>query len=59
MRVDELAVMMNLAGQVGISFVGRLEDNLGVVDKLVAGEVDLAEGALANKASQGVVANGL
>lgn len=33
MRVDELAVMMNLAGQVGISFVGRLEDNLHRVSK--------------------------
>lgn len=55
--VDELAVVVDLAGEVGIVLVGRLEDDLGAIGELVSGEVDLAEGAFSDQTTEGVVAD--
>jgi hypothetical protein len=57
--VDELAVVMDLAGEVGVVLLGRLEDDARAVAELVRGEVDLAEAAFANQTAEGVVADGL
>ena len=57
--VQELAVVVDLAGEVGIVLLGRLEHDLGAIGELVGGEVDLAEAAFADEAAEGVVADGV
>lgn len=57
--MDELAVMMDLARQVGVVLLGRLEYNLGSIGELVGCQVDLAEGAFADQAAKRVVADRL
>lgn len=42
-RVDELSVVVDLAGQVRVALVCRLEYDFGAVCELVVGEVDLAK----------------
>lgn len=58
-RVEELSVVVDLAGEVGIVLLGRLEHDLGAIGELVGCKVDLSEAALANEAPKGVVANGV
>lgn len=41
--------MVDLAGEVGIVLLRRLEHHLGAIGELVGGEVDLAEAALADE----------
>lgn len=59
MRVDELAVVVYFAGEVGVVLFRRLEDDLGAIAKLVRGEVDFAEATFANQLAQRVVADAL
>lgn len=73
MRVDELSVVVDLAREVGVALVGRLEYDLasqtsntmrrsaylGAVCELMRGQVDLAKGALSDEAAEGVVTDRL
>ena len=52
-------MMVDLAREVGIVPLGRLEHDLGTIGELVRGEVDFAEAAFANQPAEGVVADGL
>jgi len=55
-RVNELSVMVDLAGEVWVVARGSLEDDLGVGEEGVSGQVDSAERACADNATEGVVA---
>ena len=50
--MEELAVVVDFAGEVGIVLLRALEYNLGAIGELVGGKVDLAEAALANEAAE-------
>lgn len=58
MRVEELAMMMNLAREIRILPWGGLEHNLGTIGELVGSKINLAKGAFPNQPSKGVVTNG-
>lgn len=58
MRVQELAVVMDLAREVRVVLLGRLEHDLGAIGELVRGKIDLAEGAFADEPAERVVADG-
>lgn len=58
MRVQELAVVVDLAREVGIVLLCALENDTRAVRQLVRGEVDLAKAALSDQAAEGVIADG-
>lgn len=57
-RVQELAVVVDLAREVGIVLLRALENDTRAVRQLVRGEVDLAKAALSDQAAEGVIADG-
>lgn len=57
-RVEELAVMVDFAGEVGIVLLRALKHDARAIGELVRGKVDLAEAALSDQAAEGVVADG-
>lgn len=73
MRVVELAMMVYLAGKVGIVLLRALENNLdprislvpqspditnlGSIGKFVCSQINLSKTAFANHASEGVISN--
>lgn len=57
MGMDELSMMMDLAGEVRVALVRGFEDDLGAIGEFVGGEVDLSERALSDQAAEGVVAD--
>lgn len=57
MGMDELSMMVDLAGEVRVALVRGFEDDLRAIGELVGGEVDLSEGALSDQAAEGVVAD--
>jgi hypothetical protein len=56
-RVGELAVVVDLARQVGVVFARRLEHHARPIAQLVRRQVDLAEAALADELAQRIVAH--
>lgn len=79
MGVDELPVVVDLASQVRVGSIRRLQDDLnrpfsyrrlldsstkgsthlGAIREFMGGQVDLAEGAFADQAAKGIIANRL
>ena len=57
MWVQELTMVVDLAGEVGIVLLGRFEHDLGAIGELMSGEVDLAEAAFADEAAERVIAD--
>jgi hypothetical protein len=55
--MQELAMVVDFAGEIRIILLGRLEHNLGAIGELVRGEVNLAEAAFADEAAERVVAD--
>jgi len=56
--MQELTMVVNLAGEVGIVLLRRLEDDLAAIGELMTGKVDLAEAAFADQSPKRVVADG-
>ena len=52
-------MMVDLAREVGIVPLRRLEHDLGAIGELVRGEVDLAKAAFADQSAEDVVADGV
>ena len=52
-------MVVDLAREVRIVLLRRLEHDFGAIGELVGGEVDLAEAALANQSPQRVIADGV
>jgi hypothetical protein len=57
--MQELAMVVDLAREVGIVLLRRLENHLGAIRELMGGEVDLAKAAFANEFTKRVVADGV
>jgi hypothetical protein len=59
MWMQELAMVMDLPGEIGVVLLRALEHNLGAIGELVRGQVDLAEAAFADESPESVVADGV
>lgn len=58
-RVEELAMVVDLAGEVGVVLLRRLEHDLGAIGEFMGCQVDFAKAALAYEPSERVVADRL
>jgi len=59
MWMQELPMVVDLAREVGIVLLRRLEHDLGAIGELVGREVYFAETAFADQSSESVVADGM
>lgn len=51
--------MVDLARQIAVVLLGRLEDDLGTIGKLMCGKIDLAKAAFADESLESVVPDGV
>jgi hypothetical protein len=58
-RVQELAMVVDFSGQVGIVLFRALQHHFRAVRQLVRGQVDFAEAAFSDEAAEGIVADGV